>query len=242
MSKPRVAHLGKILVCTVLLCTLALAADQKSPTKLSDLPPEAQQAISVALARKSPRIQNFTLTASDGANDDLFGMFVAIDGNTAVAGASLAEHGLGVAYVFVKPPSGWANMTQTAELTSSDGAGCFGCSVAISGNTIVIGATAATINGNGAQGAVYVFVEPPTGWTNMTETAKLIASDGEPESYFATGLAISGDTIVAGAPGISGYPMPGKAYVFVEPNGGWVDMTQTAELTPSDGFDSKTSA
>jgi hypothetical protein len=233
----RVVHLGKILVCTLFLCALALAAEQKSPTKLSDLPAEAQQAISAALARKSPRIQNFTLTASDGANDDLFGMFVAIDGNTAVVGANLAEHGLGAAYVFVKPPSGWVNMTQTAELTSSDGAGCFGCSVAISGNTIVIGATAATINGNGAQGAVYVFVEPPTGWTNMTETAKLIASDGEPESYFATGLAISGDTIVAGAPGISGYPMPGKAYVFVEPNGGWVDTTQTAELTPSDGFD-----
>ena len=184
-----------------------------------------------------PTIQNFTLTASDGVDNDQFGMSVAIDGNTAVVGAKQAGQGPGAAYVFVKPARGWANMTQTAELTSSDAAGCFGCSVAISGNTIVIGATAATINGNGAQGAVYVFVEPPTGWTNMTETAKLIASDGEPESYFATGLAISGDTIVAGAPGISGYPMPGKAYVFVEPNGGWVDMTQTAELTPSDGFD-----
>lgn len=34
--------------------------------------------------------------------------------------------------------------------------------------------------------------------------------------------------------------MLGKAYVFVEPNGGWVDMTQTAELVPSDGFNADT--
>ena len=55
MSKSRV-RMSTVLVCTVLLCTLALAADQKSPTKLSDLPPDAQRAISAALARELPGV------------------------------------------------------------------------------------------------------------------------------------------------------------------------------------------
>ena len=44
--------------------------------------------------------------------------------------------------MFTEPGSGWANMTQTAKLTASDGAAgdCFGYSVSISGNTVVVGA------------------------------------------------------------------------------------------------------
>jgi uncharacterized protein (DUF2345 family) len=231
----RVVHLGKILVCTLFLCALALAAEQKSPTKLSDLPAEAQQAISAALARDSAGVQNFTLTASDGVNKDQFGIAVAVDGNTAVVGAFKGE-GIGAAYVFVKPPSGWANMTQTAELTASDAQifDCFGCSVAISGNTVVVGSSGAEIGGNKGQGAAYIFVEPPTGWTDMTETAKLTASDGVSDAQFGASVAISGNTLVVGAP--ANYLMQGNAYVFVEPNGGWTDTTQTAELVPSDGF------
>ena len=147
------------------------------------------------------------------------------------------EEGIGAAYVFIKPPRGWANMTQTAELTASDAQiyDCFGCSVAISGNTVVVGASGAAIGGNTAQGAAYVFVEPPTGWTNMTETAKLTASDGASDAQFGTSVAMSGNTLVVGAPATS--LMQGNAYVFVEPQSGWTDMTQTAELVPSDGFD-----
>ena len=44
--------------------------------------------------------------------------------------------------MFTEPGSGWANMTQTAKLTASDGAAgdLFGYSVSISGNTVVVGA------------------------------------------------------------------------------------------------------
>lgn len=226
-----------LLACAILICSLnSLAADQKT-TSFADLPPEAQASIKAAM-QSNIAIQNFTLTASDGANDDQFGTSVAIDGNTVVVGAVQGGQGFGAAYVFVKPANGWESLTQTAELTPSDGkeAGCFGCSVAISGNTIVVGASSETVGGNKAQGSAYVFVEPPSEWSNTTETAKLTASDGVAQSYFANGVAISGNTVVAGAPGVSGYPMLGKAYVFVEPAGGWKDMVQTAELVPSDGF------
>jgi FG-GAP repeat len=238
VSKLRMAHLGIALVCTVFFSTLALAADKKSPTKLSDLPLEDQHDISAALARELPGLQNFTLTASDGANDDYFGASVAIDGNTVVVGASKPfNHLTGEAYVFVKTGGSWKNMTQTAVLTASDGAGGndFGSAVAISGSTVVVGAPQASVNGNQAQGKAYVFVKPSTGWKNMTETAILLASDGGTASNFGIGVGISGDTVVVGA--YSPTYNPGSAYVFVQPSGGWVNTTETAELTASDRMD-----
>jgi len=129
--------------------------------------------------------QTAELTASDGAAGNAFGASLSVSNNTVVAGASCTPAssngcGPGAAYVFVKPPSGWVNATQTAELIASDGVPneAFGGSVSISGNNVVIGAPSATINGNKLQGAAYVFLKPPTGWTNMDETAKLTSSDG----------------------------------------------------------------
>ena len=56
---------------------------------------------------------------------------------------------------------------QEAKLTASDGAvdDNFGGSVAISGNTVVVGAPDATVGGNSGQGAAYVFTESGSGWT-----------------------------------------------------------------------------
>lgn len=227
------------IACVVLTCSLnSLAADRKT---LANLPPEAQASIRAALLRDSATpgltINNYTLTASDGVNYADFGASVAIDGNTVVVGA-IQFNAPGAVYVFTKPTNGWANMTQTAELTASDGqiGDQLGCSVGISGNTIVAGACDATVNGNQSEGAAYVFVEPTGGWRNATETAKLTASDAGSYAGFGVGTAISGNTVVAGAVyGTIQNEAPGQAYIFVKPESGWSDMTQTAELTPSDG-------
>jgi hypothetical protein len=124
-------------------------------------------------------------------------------------------------------------------LTASDGAGGndFGSAVAISGSTVVVGAPTATVNGNLAQGEAYVFVKPSNGWKNMTETATLLASDGTPGCAFGAGVGISGSTVVVGAYGGGNNGGVGSAYVFVQPAGGWVNTTETAELTASDGMD-----
>jgi hypothetical protein len=100
------------------------------------------------------------LTASDGAPEDQLGISVAVQSDTIVAGADLANNfGPGAVYVFVKPRGGWASATQTVKLIASDSAGPdeLGFSVAIMGHTIVGGAPNATLNGNSSEGAAYVF-------------------------------------------------------------------------------------
>jgi hypothetical protein len=163
---------------------------------------------------------------------------VSISGNVIVAGTVV-----NAAYVFVKPVSGWQNMTQTAKLTPSDGVegDFFGDSVAISGNVIVVGAPQATVNGNAYQGAAYVFVKPAGGWRDMTETAKLVASDGAAGDGFGE-VAVSGRAAIVGAPlaEVDNTFNQGAAYVFEPPMGEWASdnhivLTQTAKLTASDG-------
>jgi len=124
---------------------------------------------------------------------------------------------------------------QLAELTASDGqAGDrLGYSVSKSDNTVVIGAPDATIGSNAKQGAAYVFVEGTNGWSNMTQTAKLTASDGQAGDRFGISAYVCHNVVVVGMEPTS---RGSKAYVFVEPAEGWKDMTETAQLTASESL------
>ena len=187
--------------------------------------------------------QTAELTATDGAANDALGFSVAVSGNAVAAGAPYHQVGTnsfqGAAYVFTKPVSGWANATQSAELTATDGVtgDLLGSSVAMSGDTIAASAIARKVGGNEAQGAVYVFTKPVGGWTNATQTAELTATDGAANDALGFSVAVSGDTIVAGAFGhtVGGNSYRGAAYVFTKPVGSWANATQTAELTAADG-------
>jgi hypothetical protein len=159
-----------------------------------------------------------------------------------VVGAYYADPGgitsAGAAYVFVKPVGGWGDITQTAKLTASDKAigDHFGRSVVISGGVVVVGAPDADPGGTISAGAAYVFVKPVGVWTNMTQTAKLTASDKAADDNFGNSVSVSGSLVVVGAPyaDSGGLITAGTAYVFVKPGGGWTNMTQTAKLTASD--------
>src|SRR5262245_28437746 len=115
------------------------------------------------------------LALPDGANFDWFAYSVATSGDTIVVGAPqrdcAAGNNCGAAYVYTVSGSAW---TQQAKLSASDAAAgdSLGQSVSISGDTIVIGA-----NHKAGGGAAYVFVKPGGGWSDMTQTAKLTASD-----------------------------------------------------------------
>jgi len=138
------------------------------------------------------------LIASDGMADDVFGTSCAISGDTVVIGARSADSDTGAnsgaAYVFVRSGSSWL---QQAKLTAGDGASGdqFGNSVAISGDTLVVGAYLDDDAGMDS-GSAYVFVRSGSSWLQQ---AKLTAGDGAATDIFGSSVAISGDTAVVGA-------------------------------------------
>jgi hypothetical protein len=176
-------------------------------------------------------LQQQKLVASDGAGGDQFGASVAINGDTAVVGALLSNVGAnydqGSAYVFV------CEYNQQTDILASDGAAAdqFGNSVAISGDTVVVGAYVDDVVASVNQGSAYVFTRSGTTWTQQQ---KLTASDGAANDRFGSSVGISGDTVVVGAPlhKVGSNLDQGSAYVFTKTGATW---TEQGQLTASDG-------
>jgi len=171
------------------------------------------------------------LLAADGAEWDLFGISVAVDGDTAVIGAQRDDdHGAesGSVYVFTRSDGVW---TQGAKLLPSDGVedSWFGHSVAVDGDILVIGSPRNDAQGSNS-GSAYVFTRSNGVWI---EQAKLIPNDAFQGDIFGLSVAVDGDTAVIGAHS-SGTPTlsSGAAYVFTRSNGVW---TQEAKLIADDG-------
>jgi nucleoside-specific outer membrane channel protein Tsx len=171
--------------------------------------------------------QKAELKGSDTVAGDYFGWSVAISGENIVVGAYGHAKNAGRAYVFTDKAKGWA---QTAELKSAGilPGDQFGSSVAISGPTIVVGAT----NRSAAAGRAYVFTETGSAWK---QAAKLQGLDTIAGDHFGWSVGISGTTAVVGA--FLHAKSAGRAYVFTKASG-W---KQTAELkgsdtAPVDGF------
>ncbi|MDG2303992.1 MAG: FG-GAP repeat protein [Candidatus Binatia bacterium] len=161
------------------------------------------------------------LKASNTESPDSFGASVAISGDTIVVGAKFedsaatgvngdqsdnSESSSGAAYVFERSGGGWLQQAYL-KASNTERYDSFGASVAISGDTIVVGArsedSAATgVNGDQsdnsayASGAAYVFERSGVTWSQQ---AYLKASNTEAEDHFGSNVAISGDTIVVGA-------------------------------------------
>ena len=140
-------------------------------------------------------VQQTKLTVDIGYAPVLFGKSVAVSGDTAVIGLTGGVNNTGGAFIFTRQPDG--TWVQSAKLFPSDSLAkdYFGISVAIDGDTVVIGASGK----NNYKGAAYVFAKPPGGWQDMTQTAKLTASDGQEGDYFGWSVAVSGNTVIAGA-------------------------------------------
>jgi hypothetical protein len=183
-----------------------------------------------AVAAAAP--EQAKLTASDGDAYDIFGDSVALSGDTAVVGAPQDDSNRGSAYVFTRTGSTW---TRQARLTASDVAPFeildFGESVALSGDTAVVGASGDTVGANGDQGSAYVFIRTGSTWT---EQAKLTAADGTANDRFGESVAVSGDTAVVGArrDTVGANNSQGSAYVFTRTGSTW---TEQAKLTAADG-------
>src|SRR6266498_2801917 len=172
--------------------------------------------------------QHQKLEASDPAAFALFGISVAISGETVVVGAP-GDDSRGSAYVFARNGGVWS---QQQKLLASDAAAgdAFGESVAISGGTVVVGAMGDDGAAGRDQGSAYVFARSGGVWTQQQ---KLEASDAAANDLFGLSVAISGETVVVGAPfdaGAAGNSQ-GSAYVFARSGGVW---SQQQKLEASD--------
>jgi len=174
--------------------------------------------------------QQQKIQASDIGAGDGFGISVSISGDTVVVGAQLEDTGganAGAAYVFTRSGTTW---TQQAKIQSSDieASDQFGISVAIDGDTIVVGANLEDAGGANA-GAAYIFTRSGTTWTQQQ---KIQASDLQASDYFGWSVSISGDTAVVGAQlEDTGASNAGAAYIFTRDGTTW---TQQAKIQSSD--------
>jgi len=171
-----------------------------------------------------------TVQAAPSQSFSKFGSSVAISGHRLVVGApevSLSASSNGAAYVFEQNGAGWI---QTAVLTANDAMDFdeFGISVAIDGDTILVGADAVDGPLSGGVGAVYAFEFNGAQWV---QTQKFQASDGASGGFFGFKLALLGDTAVVGRFWDSAAAVhAGSAYVFTRSASTW---TETQKLLPS---------
>lgn len=175
--------------------------------------------------------QEAKLTASDGAQADLFGWSVAISGNTALVGARFDDDkgsNSGSAYLFARTGSTWS---QQQKITASDGAAddYFGWSVAISGDTAFVGSDQDDDAGFNS-GSVYVFTRTGTTWSQQQ---KLTASDSAAGDYFGYSVSVSGDSLAIGAfqGDVQSTINTGAGYIFTRNGTVW---SQQQKLTAFD--------
>jgi hypothetical protein len=170
------------------------------------------------------------LSPSDAAANDAFGFSVSISADTLVVGAPVKDSSSGAAYVFDRNNGGGNNWGQVRKLAASDAAAGnqFGHSVSITADTAVVGAYVR----NFFTGAAYVFDRNNGGGNNWGQLKILTASDAAAGDAFGDSVSISGDTVVAGAPGKNSNT--GAAYVFDRNNSGANNWGQAEKLSASD--------
>ena len=203
--------------------------------------------------------QQAYLKASQVFSGDGFGWSVAVSGDTVVVGAnhedSIAVEA-GAAYVFVRSGTTWSQQAylKASQVSAGD---YFGTSVAVSGDTVVVGAieedgSAAGVNGTANElasgaGAAYVFVRSGATWSQQ---AYLKASQVSANDYFGFSVAVAGDTVVVGAPfedgsaaGVNGTAneratTAGAAYVFVRNGTNWSQQAylKASQVSAGDSF------
>jgi len=220
--------------------------------------------------------QQAYVKASNTGPDDYFGYSVALSGDTLAVGApneasaatgvngNQADNGAnaaGAVYVFVRSGTTWTQQAYVKASNTGPDDNNFGYSVALSGDTLAVGAwgeaSAATgVNGNqadysaGNAGAVYVFVRSVTTWTQQ---AYVKASNTGASDLFGASVALFGDTLAVGAwresstaTGVNGNQADnsasaaGAVYVFVRSGTTWTQQAyvKASNTGPDDYFGS----
>jgi hypothetical protein len=163
-------------------------------------------------------VQQARLFAPDAQQDDHFGATVAIDGDTLLVGAPAVGDDEGAVYVYVRSDAAWA-WQQTLRASVPESGAKFGYSVAVEGETAVVGAPGRDGAKGDDAGLVYIFTRSGSVWTQRATPQTLPEQIG---GQLGMSVAISGGTVLAGAPGI-GTDSAGAAWVFTGSGASWAN-------------------
>ncbi len=161
-----------------------------------------------------------------------FGVSASLSGDTAVAGAMGAQVGgvaSGAALVYVRDGTSWIRQATLSDASAAANA-YFGHTVAIDGDTVAVGAPGGPTTFG--PGSVYVYVRSNGLWSLQQH---ILATDGSNLDQFGYSVALSGDTLLVGAPSDSpGTPYgQGSAYVYTRTAGVWSQQAKFTETTPA---------
>jgi hypothetical protein len=163
-----------------------------------------------------------TLTASDGAAGDQFGV-VALSGDTLAVGSGSDDVGAnadqGSVRVFKRSAGNWSLQ---AFLVAGDGAAFdrFGSSVALDGETLAVGSVFDDVGPNSNQGSAAVFTRNVSVWSQQ---AIILAPDGAANDWFGSSVDVEGDTLVVASAldDVDGVPDAASVSVFTRSSGFW---------------------
>ncbi len=180
--------------------------------------------------------QQTKLIASDAAASDNFGVSVGVSGDTVVVGAYFDDHvagtNAGSAYVFTRSGTTW---TEQTKLMASDAAANdnFGRSVAVSGDTLVVGSYNDDHAGGVDAGSAYILVRTGVIWSEQAKLTGASAND-----KFGVSVAVSGDTALVGAY-LAGPIDAGEATIYLRTGNIWAFQGFVAPggaLAPNDFY------
>lgn len=176
----------------------------------------------------------YVLAVSDVGMQDEFGYSVALDADTALVGVDFDDIGSNVnqgsAFVFTRLGTGWSLQ---AQFIAHDGAADdrFGTSVALLGDTALVGALLDDVGANPDQGSAYVFERSGSHWRLVQ---KLVAADGAAGDSLGKAVALTAGAAFVGAAAddIGSNLDQGSVYAYFGSGDLW---TQRARVSAADG-------
>jgi len=174
------------------------------------------------------------LKADDAQEDDYFGYSVAIDGDYIVVGAykeDTDEKDAGKVYLFKRKSDDDVVQIAKIQADTPQEYAMFGNSVAISGRYIIVGSSHENVDTEDDAGAVYLFKRESDSTDDISQIAKLTASNLGKEDWFGHSISIDGDYIIVGAYGEdSENDNAGAIYLFKRKSDTKDDTSQIAMI------------
>ncbi len=160
--------------------------------------------------------QGSKLVGTEAVGNARQGNSVAIDGDTLVVGGPNDDSNAGAAWVFTRTDGVWTQQGSKLVGTGAVGAASQGISVAINGDTIVVGGR----GDNSNAGATWVFTRTNGTWTQ--QGSKLVGTGAVGNAQKGGAVAIYGDTIVVG--GAADNSGRGATWIFTRTGSTWTQQ------------------